>query len=345
VDVFLILLKLAGGAAVVLAAGVRLSRYGDEIAERTRLGGAIIGIVLLATITSLPELAVGITSTAGVGNPDLAAGGLLGSNTFNLALIVLLDILHRGGPLLARVHSGHLLSAGMGVLLIGLVNSLILFYQQGGVISLFGIGLESLAIAATYLVSIRLIYRYDRRAQPPDGVAAGAANREGKKPETTALKALYLKTGAAALAIIAAGIWLSIQGDALAKATGWGASFVGSLFLAAATSLPEAVVSITALRIGAVDMAVGNLLGSNLFNMLILAVCDAVYRRGPLLAHVSTASAMAGLTSVLMTGIVITALVYRHGRKTALRVSVEALALAIAYLFGSYFVFVLSRAG
>jgi len=90
-------------------------------------------------------------------------------------------------------------------------------------------------------------------------------------------------------------------------------------------------------------MAVSNLLGSNLFNMLILAVCDVFFRRGPLLAHVSTASAMAGLTSILMTGIVITALVYRHGRKTALRLSVEALALGAAYLMGSYFVFVLSR--
>jgi len=114
--------------------------------------------------------------------------------------------------------------------------------------------------------------------------------------------------------------------------------------LAAATSLPEAVVSISALRIGAVDMAVSNLLGSNLFNMMILAVCDLFYRRGPLLADVSTASAMAGLTSILMTGIVITALVYRQGRDSKFRMGVEVLALAAAYFMGSYFVFVLSRA-
>ncbi len=339
-DILFILLKFAAGAVVVLFAGVRLSRYGDEIAERTGLGGAIIGIVLLSTVTSLPELAVGITSTAFVGSPDLAAAGLLGSNTFNLALIVLLDILYRGGPLLARARSGHLLSAGVGVMLIGLVNSLILFYQQGGDIHLFGVGLESLAIAATYIVSIRLIFRYDKRSREAPTEA------ETKKPAGAApLRIVYLKTAAAALAIVVAGIWLSIQGDALAKATGWGASFVGSLFLAAATSLPEAVVSISALRIGAVDMAVSNLLGSNLFNMMILAVCDIFYRRGPLLADVSTASAMAGLTSILMTGIVITALVYRQGRDSKFRTGVEVLALAAAYLMGAYFVFVLSRAG
>jgi Ca2+/Na+ antiporter len=122
-----------------------------------------------------------------------------------------------------------------------------------------------------------------------------------------------------------------------------GESFVGSLLLAAATSLPEAVVSIGALRLGRADMAVSNLLGSNLFNMVTISVCDALYRPGALLKDVSPAGLMSGLTALVMTGIVITALVYRKGAKSAVRIGFEAVALGFVYLMGSYFIFVLSR--
>ena len=89
-------------------------------------------------------------------------------------------------------------------------------------------------------------------------------------------------------------------------------------------------------------MAVSNLLGSNLFNMVTIALCDVLYRPGALLASVSPAGIMSGLTAIVMTGTVITALIYRTGTKSALRIGVEALALAFIYISGSYFLFVLS---
>jgi cation:H+ antiporter len=138
------------------------------------------------------------------------------------------------------------------------------------------------------------------------------------------------------------GIWLSLTGKKIAAVTGWGESFVGTLFLAAATSLPELVVSVGALRLGAADMAVSNLLGSNLFNMVMIAVCDILYRQGPLLACVSPASVMAGLTSLVMTGIVITALIYRTRSPSLVRVGGETVALLVTYIAGNYLLFILS---
>jgi len=329
-------IEFLAGAAMIVLAGTRLSRYADEISERTGLGGAFIGFILLATVTSLPEVAVSATSILAVGSPDLAVGSLLGSNTFNLAIIVLLDILFRSGPLLQKVYPGHVLSAGLGVMFIGTVTALILFYEHGGVVEFFGVGLSSFIFVAIYIVAVRLIFRYDRRIRT--GTADG-----GTPPEKGGPWPVALKTAAAAGVIVAAGIWLSLTGEKVAAATGWGESFVGSLLLAAATSLPEAVVSIGALRLGRADMAISNLLGSNLFNMVTIALCDILYRPGALLASVSAAGVMSGLTALVMTGIVITALVYRTGTKSALRIGIEALALGFVYLTGSYFLFVLSR--
>lgn len=326
------------GTLVIILAGSRLSHYGDLIAERTGLGGAFIGIILLSTVTSLPEMAVSTTSTLIVGSPDLAVGGLLGSNTFNLAVIVLLDILYYHGPLLKRVHLSHILSAGLGVSFIGIVTALILFYQQGGTVQIFGVGIGSFIFVGMYLLSIQLIYRFERRRRQ-EVLELEAA----QEIAPLNLRTIYLKTILAALAIITAGIWLSLTADEIAATTGWGESFVGSLFLAAATSLPEVVVSISALRLGALDMAVSNLLGSNLFNMVIVAVCDILYRPAPLLSAVSPGNIMAGLTAMVMTGIVITGLIYRTQSKSLGRVGWEAAALLATYLIGNYFLFVLSN--
>jgi cation:H+ antiporter len=330
-------LAFLAAAALIVLAGTRLSRYGDEIAARTGLGGALIGLVLLATVTSLPELVVSATSTAAIGSPDLALGGLLGSNTFNLAIIVLLDILYRQGPLLARVHPGHLLSAGLGVVFIGIVSALILFYEHGGHFEIAGIGLSSFVFVAVYVLSARLIFVTERRRRR----AATEARTEDLPASSSRL--VYAKTAAAAGLIVIAGIWLAKTGETIAVQTGWGESFVGNLLLAAATSLPEAVVSIGALRLGAVDMAISNLLGSNLFNMVIIAVCDALYRKGPILAEVSPTGIMAGLTAMAMTGVVIAALVVREDKKSTWRIGSEAAALLVIYLLGNYFVFVMSR--
>lgn len=333
----MIWLEFVVGALVIVLAGTRLSRYGDIIARRTGLGGAVIGLVLLATVTSLPEIAVSATSILLVGSPDLAVGGLLGSNTFNLAIIVLLDILYRSGPLLSKIHPSHILSAGLGTSFIGIVVALILYYEQGHVVEAFGVGLGSPVFVFMYLFSLSLISRYEKKLR-----LEAAREMKDDAPAASQERRVYLKTAGVALAIIAAGISLSLTGEKIAAATGWGESFVGTLFLAASTSLPEMVVSIGALRLGAADMAVSNLLGSNLFNMVMVALCDVLYRQGPLLASVSPASVMAGLTSLVMTGIVVTALIYRTKSPSLMRVGGETVALILTYLAGNYLLFIMS---
>ncbi len=143
-----------------------------------------------------------------------------------------------------------------------------------------------------------------------------------------------------AAVLVAAGVWLPFVASDLAKAMGWNQTFVGTLFVAAVTSLPEFVVTIAALRMGALDMAIANLLGSNLFNMLVLAIDDVAYRKGPLLSHVSPVHAVSAFSAVIMTGIVVVGLLYRAKTRVFRYVDWISISLFLVYLLNSYVLYV-----
>jgi cation:H+ antiporter len=132
-------------------------------------------------------------------------------------------------------------------------------------------------------------------------------------------------------------------GVEIARQMGWQTTFVGTLLIAATTSVPELVVSISALRMGAVDMAISNLLGSNLFDVLIIAIDDIAYTKGPLLSSVSSAHAVTAYTAVVMSGIFIVALLFKPESRIRGTISWISLSLLMAYLFSAYASFLLGR--
>jgi cation:H+ antiporter len=314
--------------------GARLSRYGDVIAEKTGLSGVWIGLLLLAIVTSLPEIITGISAVTVVGDPqgpDLAMGTIFGSNLFNLFIIALLDIMYRPGPLLSRAWVGHRLSAGLGILLIAFAGGSILLGTRVGGWDIGWVGIYSLVLILLYLWGSGRIFRRERRP---------AAEARALRYENISPRRAYLGFAIAAIAVIGAGTWLAIIGDEIAAITGWGATFVGSLFLAATTSLPELVVSIAALRLGAIDMAIADMLGSNMFNMgIAIAGVDLFYGSGSILSAVSSSHCLTALAAILMTLIVIAGLTFRPQRKTPLGMSWYSIALIGIYIIGFYFLF------
>ena len=142
-----------------------------------------------------------------------------------------------------------------------------------------------------------------------------------------------------ALVVAAAGVWLPVAGAQLADALQWNRSFIGTLFIALTTSLPELAVTLSAIKLRALDMAVGNLLGSNLFNVVIIAIDDVAYRQGALLAHVSPLHAVTALSAVVMTGLAMIGLFYRPQSRVLRTVGWVSIALAAVYLFNTYTVF------
>ncbi len=326
-------LKFIICAALVIFFGAKLSRYGDMIAHKTRLGGLWVGLLLLAAVTSLPELVTGIGAVAVVESPDLAMGTAFGSNLFNLAIIAILDIAYRHrGPLLAWAGAGHRLSAGIGIVLIAFAGGSILLGREWGG-ALGWVGIYSLVLVVLYLLGASRIFRFEQKQ-------GGSQQARTLRYENISARRAYAGFAVAALAIIGLGTWLAIIGGDLAVVTGWGDSFVGSLFLAATTSLPELVVAIVAVRLGAIDMAIANMLGSNMFNMgIVIAGNDLFYRQASIFSASSTSHVYAASMAILMTLIVIGGLTFRTKRKLPIGMSWYAAALIVAYLAGAYILF------
>ena len=329
----LVWLQFAACVVIILFAGTRLARYGDAIAEKTGLGRIWIGLVLLAFVTTMPELVTSVSSAALVGIPDLALGTLLGSCIFNLTIIAILDIFFRSSPVLNQASRRHVISACIGILLIGIAT---LAIWGGDILSGFAwgwVGIPGIIIFIIYLVGARQMFIYERRHPIPPVQAALPQYQD------ISTRTVWLRFILSAVAIVGAGIWLSFVGDEIAGLTGWGASFIGSLFLAITTSLPELVVCISALRLGAIDMAVADVLGANMLDMVVIIWADITYTEGPLLSSVSSAHVTTAIIAMVMTVLVVFGLLFRQRRKTFFVISWYSLALIGLYIFGAYALF------
>jgi len=319
-------LQFAVCAAVIAISGIWLVRYADILAEKTKLGGTWIGVILVATVTSLPELATGLSSVTVAGTPDIAIGDVMGSCVFNLLLIALLDFLHREQPIYLKASQSHILSAGFSVMLIGLVVFSLLAGELNGA-QLGHVGFYTPAIIVLYVVAVRAIFVQERRQ-------SALFESQGRYDGTT-LREAVTGYAAAGAVVVMAGIAIPFAADRLATVMGWSQTFVGTLFVAAATSLPEAVSTVAALRIGATDLAIGNLFGSNLFNILVVAIDDIAYVKGPLLADVSLTHAASGASAIIMTGAAVVGLYYRPRTRLFRVAGWVSLALVVTYVLNT----------
>jgi len=321
--------QFAIAAGIIIVAGYKLSHYGNQIAKRTGLGQTFMGIILFSTITSLPELTVCITSSSIVEAPDLAVGNIFGSNLFNLLLIAVLDIVQGKGAILDLLSLSHVLAASLGILLAGLA---ILSIGLGLSFNLGFLGLESIILILIYALGIRILYRHETL-----GSLKGASEAQESEKNTMG-RSIYLLFALAAIIIVGAGMWLSITADAIAQTTGWGQSFIGSFMLAIVTSLPELAVGIPLVRMGEFDMAIGNLLGSNIFNIAIIPVADIFFTQGAILANVSQNHILTAVLGIVMTNIIIMDLIYR-AKKVPWRIGWGSISIIILYFLGSITLF------
>ena len=287
-------------AIIIFIAGRKLSRYGDMLAEKAGWGKAWVGLILMATVTSLPELMAGASSAAIVESADLAVGDVLGSCAFNLGILALMDaFIPSHKPLFSLASQTHVLSAALGIILIGMAG-FSLFLPEEIIISPW-LGTTSILFIIIYLLSIRLLYKSEQKYRL--GNLPNIEQNPTKGPMTmsriTAMYSLF------AVIIILAALALPYFGEDIAEAAGLNRSFVGTLFLAISTSLPELAVSIAAIRMGFIDLAVGGLLGSNIFNILILALDDMFYTKGNLIKDASDIHILSAFAAIIMSAIVI----------------------------------------
>ena len=312
-------------AAAIVYTATQLARYGDVLAIRTRLGGMFIGLLLLAGVTSLPEVLTSISSIH-LNAPNLAAGNLLGSNALNMLLLAVLDLVHRKTRILRRAALKHALSGSLTIFLIGLV----LFFMLADIrIQIGWVGLDSLLIIAAYVVAVRLI----RSNMDTSGVT------EWPIPEgTPSLLRGAIGFLVSAIALVFITPIMVRSSAAIAETTGLGTTFIGTTLVAMVTSLPELVTTLAAARIGADDMAIGNLFGSNLFNMLAVGLTDTFYTSGRFLAVIDPSFLLVGMLGLLMTGLGLIGNLARLERRV-LFIEVDALTLILMYFAGMWLLY------
>lgn len=303
----LLLVEFFGAALVVVVAGVFLTKYADTIGRKSGLGRTLAGALLLATATSLPELAVDSNLARG-GQADIVLGDLLGSSLFNLLILAMLDLVHRGPTrILASSAAAHALSSTMSILLTAIC---LLFLLAPFEFTLAGVGPGPIAVAVAYVLGLRLVYFDQQLAMEKLKVGEAAVG----DIKAISINRAVVGYAASALAILLAAPLLASAAEGLAEATGLGGTFIGTTLVAISTSMPELVTTWAAVRSGAFDLAVGNIFGSNTFNMVILLPADGFFQ-GSLLAAASPTHAVTATCVILVTAVATLGLLYRPERR------------------------------
>ncbi|WLR52128.1 sodium:calcium antiporter [Bacillus tianshenii] len=314
-------------AALVVYAAVKLNQYGDVISQKSSLTGMMVGTFLLAGATSLPELTTSLTAVY-IDNPDIAVGNMLGSNVFNLLILAVFDFLYRRNKMFERVSLDHRYTAGLGIILF-LVIAVSLVMPNP--ISIFHVGIDMLVIVGLYVIGTRWISKRSGEQ--------AAQEAESEAPVSNlSLKHATIGFAIAALVTFAAGSALTITGDKIAVATGMNASFVGSFLIAATTSLPELVTVYVAFRIANYEMAIGSILGSNLFNLQLLALTDVLYRKSAITTAASASHLLTAMLGMFM-GVVVLYSLFRKEVSGTWRYALPSLITAAVYLITSYVMF------
>lgn len=317
----MIWLEFALSATLVVLAAIKLAEYADDIALRTKLGGMFIGTLLLAGATSLPELLTALSSISQQ-VPELAAGSIFGSSMFNMLLLAVLDLVNPRSRILRNVAVNHALSAGIAVLL----TSLAVFFLVADVeIQVGWVGLDSLILMGMYLLGMVLIF--SKNSQLTHVEQAGG----DQERQIIALIPPVVGFLGAAVVLILVTPWLVRSSVGIADITGLSAGFIGAILVAVVTSLPEVVTVVAATRIGAHDLAVGNLFGSNIFNIFALASVDLFYFQGRFLSTVDPALTLAGMAGLLLTSLGLVTTVAQIERRF-LVVELDAMLIILGYV-------------
>jgi cation:H+ antiporter len=325
-------------AAVIVYAGAKLSRYGDRIADLTGLGGLWIGVVLMAAATSLPEIFTDV-SAALMNAPDLAAGDLFGSNMANMLILGIIDLMHRQKRIWQQAAFEHALSAGLAL---SLTACAAFFVLLGSDVKHGGIGLGSMLLLLFYVFGMRVVFKQEimkRRQREHELVVEGQTDEAAKQPgKREGLRHASIGFAAATLGLLVAAPFLAGSASQIAEQSGVSTTFIGTSLVGITTSLPELVTATAAVRLGAFDLAVGNLFGSNAFNMAAFFFVDIAYRSGPLFNAVSDAHAMAALWSILLMSIAVMGIIYRVEQRYLL-IEPDSFLIILGYCLGLWLLF------
>jgi cation:H+ antiporter len=327
------ILNFTIAAAAVVAAGAILARAADVIADRTGIGRVWIGSVLLAAATSLPELVTDV-SAVHMNRPNLAAGDLFGSSLANMLILALIDLTARRKQVLRQAAFENSLAACLAITLNSIAGVFVLARPR---FRLGRISPESLILLFVYLTGSRAVYRNGTVA----AAQAAAKPTGGKAQARRSLNRAAVEFVIGAAVIYVAAPKLAGAAARIADLSGLGTTFIGTWLLGLSTSLPELVTSIAAVRMGAFDLAVGNLFGSNSFNMLVFVAMDLASPRVGIFSRLDPANALTACLATALMSLGLASIVYRAERQYAM-LEPGSVLMAIGYAAAIWAVYLIT---
>ena len=330
----------AVAATVVWLAGTSLAIAAEEISDRRKLGKAMMGFIVLAAATELPEIVT--TMVAAVkNNADLLLNNMFGGIALQTALLAVADATAVGVTITRYPRNPTpILEGTLLVLVLAVLQGIILI---GDIPFVSHVGVAAIVLAVLYVWAILMLRRSDESAgwrpveipRIPEGTRAGVFRLSmSKLTERT----LFLRFGLASLAILIGGVALVFSAEKIAAHTGLGNSFIGATLLAGSTSLPELSTTIMAVRLHSYTMAISNIFGSNLIMVLLILPADILYLPGPLLQQADTSAMYALICGSIVTVIFVIGLLVRT-RHRIFGMGYDSFAVIVIYLFSMFVLF------
>ncbi len=301
---------------IVVVSSIRISSCVDEFTKRTKIGGAFISGIVLAGVTSLPELITSLSSTIVLNNADLAMGDILGSNAFNIFILAVGNLIFIKSRLFNWTKQLNVKTNVLSTF----VYFFIFLNLYGFLTGRIGhIGITSFFILILYYINIRLV--------------ADGEEQELLNPKVTCrLRVLVYQFILSAIVIVVSSLLISVVTDKIARISGIGSSFIGAMFLGVATSLPEMASLVSLVRLKNYDLAVGNIVGSNLFNFVIIALADICYVSGSIFEFLDTSNRLLVIVG-LLESILLTYMLLRKEVKNLLLYVLPSLMIIFIYFY------------
>jgi cation:H+ antiporter len=334
----LVAVFVAAGAATWVA-GIFLSKTTDALDARFGLGAELGGLILLAVTGSLPEIAI-TASAALSGHLDLAVGNLIGGVAIQTLVLVVLDaVAGPERPLSFLV--GSLVPVIEALMVVVVLAAALAGAALDSSANLFGASPTSYAVVVFWVAGVWVVNRVRLHpawvGEAPEATPGRRHAREpmpGRTPPYTGLQTgvvagIFL---AGALVTLGAGVALQETGNLLANRMGVQGAIFGATFLAAATALPEISSGIAAVRLGDMQLAVGDILGGNSFQITLFLLADLLAGT-PVIVAAHHSDVWLGGLGLLLTAIAAAAIVARP-RRTFLWLGIDSVAMLVIYAGG-----------
>lgn len=317
-------------ALVIAVGGTRITGVVDQLADRTGLGEATAGALLLGAATSLGGAVLSVTA-AWKGNPELAVSNALGGIAVQTFFLAVADMVYRRANLEhAAASAPNMMQNGLLICLL----SLILLAPLLPDVTFWGIHPVTPVLFGFYLYGLKLVQR--ATDTPMWWPAITWETREDEPGDTSHMPSasrLWVEFLVLMAILGFAGYMLEPSATIIARETGLGQTVIGVLLTAVATSIPELVTSIAAVRRGALTLAVGGIIGGNAFDTLFTASSDVAYRDGSIYHAISEDAKFWIVLSLLMSGILMMGLIRRE-RQGIGGIGMESVAILILYIGG-----------